>query len=71
LTLSDVFRDIAPVISWSCPRIEDKFPLLPPRSLAEMIRKVYEVEATLCPQYRGIRHIIAFLTDVSAVDQIN
>jgi hypothetical protein len=36
-----------------------------------MIRKVYEVEATLCPQYRGIRHIIAFLTDVSAVDQIN
>ena len=36
----------------------------------EMIRKVYEVDALLCPQCGGTMKVIAFITDYEAVDRI-
>jgi hypothetical protein len=35
-----------------------------------MIRKVYEADPLLCPQYGGRMRIIAFLTDHAVVDRI-
>ncbi len=43
---------------------------LPRRRMAEMIRKVYEVDPMFCPQFGGQKRIIAFLTDYAVVDRI-
>jgi hypothetical protein len=35
-----------------------------------MIRKVYEVDAMVCPQCGGTMKVISFLTDYAVVDRI-
>jgi hypothetical protein len=43
---------------------------VPSKGWAEMIRKVYEVNPTVCPQCGGTMKIVAFLTEYAVVDQI-
>jgi len=49
--------------------VEDLQPI-PSKGWAEMIHKVYEVDALLCPRCGGRMKIIAFLTDYAIVDHI-
>ncbi|MGB8953029.1 MAG: hypothetical protein WCC06_10250 [Candidatus Aminicenantales bacterium] len=42
----------------------------PSKGWAAMIRKVYEVDPMTCPQCGGTMKIIAFITDIGAVDRI-
>jgi len=42
----------------------------PKPQLAEMIRKVYEVDPLRCPQCGGTMKLIAFITDYQPVDRI-
>jgi hypothetical protein len=50
--------------------IEQECPRIARRGWAEMIRKVYEVDPLLCPQYGGQMRIISFLTDYAMLDRI-
>src|SRR4030043_226067 len=49
---------------------EEELRPIPSTGWAEMIRKVYEVDALLCPHCGGRMRIIVFLTDFAVVDRI-
>jgi len=50
--------------------VEEESPTVPRRGWAEMIRKVFEVDPLVCPQYQSQMRIIAFITDYAVVDRI-
>ena len=50
--------------------VEDELRPIPSKGWAEMIPKVYEVDAMLYPHCGGQMKVIAFLTDYAVVDKI-
>jgi len=43
---------------------------VPSKGWAEMIRKVYEVDAMVCPKCGGTMKVISFITEYAVVDRI-
>jgi ribosomal protein S27E len=50
--------------------VEEELRPIPAKGWAEMIRKVYEVDPMVCPEWGGLMKVIAFLTDYAVVDRI-
>ena len=50
--------------------MEEELRPVPSKGWAEMIRKVYEVDPMVCPEYGGKMKVISFLTDYAVVDRI-
>jgi hypothetical protein len=50
--------------------VEVESPWILRQGWAEMIRKVYEVNALSCPKCQGEMRVISFLTDYAVVDSI-
>jgi hypothetical protein len=49
---------------------EEEFKPVPSKGWAAMIRKVYEVDPTVCPKCGGTMKVAAFITDYAVVDRI-
>jgi len=50
--------------------IEEEPRPVPAKGRAEMIRKIYEVDALICPRCGGRMRVVAFLTEYAVVDRI-
>lgn len=50
--------------------IEQEDPFVPSKGLAEMIRKVYEVDPLLCPTCGCRMRVISFIEDHKVIDRI-
>jgi hypothetical protein len=50
--------------------VEQRPRTVPSKGWAEMIRNVYEVDPTVCPNCGGKMKVISFFTDYAVVDRI-
>jgi Ribonuclease G/E len=50
--------------------LEEELPRVSSKGLAEMIRKVYEVDPLICPRCGGKMRVVAFLTEHAIVARI-